>query len=277
MKPIKWTIAMSVLCLSESSYAWRLDLPGGGEWKGDDPGTVIQTAVTTVRNDPLKLIVNPGGYINQSGIPTQGDIVEFVVREPDKVIELVQNPSNWPYMPVASGMISGRNAVVTGGGKPIPQHIVSFLRRWYSDDLLNSIRWTSNWGPLQQSLQAAQMSFNPRTHAITLINAIVFRNDSAANDPSLWAHEMFHAQQYRDWGVFGFAKRWVDNSSDSGPVEGPAYARQEEAKNAVAGLTGNMGGRMDSHQDLVCKFVGAGGQTLLPWHRSHDVQVGLYA
>lgn len=234
------TFVLSAIC--QSAFGWRIDLPGGGEWRGDDPGQVVGGAVEAVRSDPTKVIVNPAGFINRSGIPTQGDFVEFVVREPDKVIELTQNPGNWPYVPVASAMVSGRNAVVTGGANRIPPQIASQLRRWYSDDLLNSIRWTTNWGPLQHTLQAAQMSFNPRTRAITLINAVVFRDDIAANDAVLWAHEVFHVQQYRDWGVFGFAKRWVENSSDTGPVEGPAYARQQEANDILAGVpsTGSM-------------------------------------
>jgi hypothetical protein len=219
------------LIFSNNAFAWRIDLPGGGEWKGDDPDVVVQSAVEKIRDDPTKLIVNPMGYINTTGIPTQGDIFEFVIKNPDKTIELIQNPGQWPYLPVAAGIIASRNAVIAGGAKPIPQHVRQNLRRWYSDELINSVRWTSNWSPIQNSLQAAQMSFNSNTLAIAVINAVVFRNDTLANDYVLWAHELYHIQQYRDWGVFGFAKNWVDNSSVTGPVEAPAYQRENEARN----------------------------------------------
>lgn len=212
-------------------------------------GTVIRAPVEIprqiierAREDPVKILVNPAGFINQSGVPTPGDFVEFVIKSPDKVVELIQNPGQWPYAPVAAAIISARNAVVTGGGRRIPPHVHVEMRRWYPDDLLNSVRWTTNWGPLRNTLQAAQMSFNPNTQAIALINAVVFRDDAVASDPVLWAHELYHIQQYRAWGVFGFAKRWVDNSSDGGPIEAPAYARGEEAKNVLAGVS-STGGR----------------------------------
>ncbi|MBV0882140.1 DUF4157 domain-containing protein [Noviherbaspirillum sp. L7-7A] len=202
------------------------------------PGKVGGEVVEKIKEDPVKFVVNPGGYINQSGIPTPGDFVEFIVKNPDKLIELVNNPGQWPYIPVAQGIISARNAVINGGGAPIPVHIKSFLQRWYPLDLINSVRWTSNWGPLNNSLQAAQMNFNSSTQAIALINAVVFRNAANSQDPALWAHEMYHINQYRQWGVFGFAQRWVDNSSVNGPVESPAYAREKEARAVLSQTAG---------------------------------------
>jgi hypothetical protein len=174
--------------------------------------------------------VNPTSLINQTGIPTQGDVFEFVIKSPEKVIELLNNPGQWPYVPVASAIISARNAVVSGGGRPIPNDIKVKMRRWYADDLINSVRWTDNWNPLRNSLQAAQMGMNGNTQAIALINAVVFRDARGAQDAVLWAHELYHVEQYQKWGVFGFAKNWVNNSSDTGPVESPAYAREQEAR-----------------------------------------------
>jgi hypothetical protein len=235
VRPFLFAIVF-IVGMHSSSLAWRLDLPGGGEWKGDDPQIVKETekAAKAVVNDPLKLIVNPTSFINTTGIPTPGDFMEYVVKNPDKAIELVQNPGNLPYVPVATAIISARNAVVTNGGQRIPDEIKVFLKRWYPVDLLESIRWTTNYNLVQNSLSAAQMGFNPDTQAITFINAIVFRSEESTRDPALWAHEVYHAEQYRRWGVFGFAKQWVDNSSTGGPVEGPAYARQREAQQVLA-------------------------------------------
>jgi hypothetical protein len=58
--------------------------------------------------------------------------------------------------------------------------------------------------------------------AITLIDVIVFRGPSEANDVALWAHELVHVDQYRDWGVRNFAIRYMRNHND---VEAPAYAK----------------------------------------------------
>ena len=217
-----------------NAFAFRIETPFG-DVKGHIPGEPKipppKELLNRVKSDPTKLLINPTGYINTTGIPTQGDFMEFVIKEPDKAVQLIANPGQWPYVPVANAMISGRNAVVAGGGERMPSHIRAQLLRWYPADLLDSVRWTSNWGLVQSTLQAAQMRFNDSTNAITLMNAVVFRNPGAANDPALWAHEVFHVQQYRQWGVFGFAKRWVDNSSVGGPVEAPAYARENEARN----------------------------------------------
>ena len=183
------------------------------------------------RSDPNSVIVNPDGQIDSSGNPTLGDVFEFIDRNPEKAMELLQDSGQWPYLTVAAGIIACHDAVIAnGGGRPLPAHLRKTLRRWYPDALLDSVRWTSVRGPIKQLLQDAQMNFEGDTLAITVMNAVIFRNDDLADNGALWAHELYHVQQYRQWGVFGFAKRWVDNPSVSGPVEAPAYAREAEAR-----------------------------------------------
>ncbi|MTV52648.1 eCIS core domain-containing protein [Pseudoduganella buxea] len=196
-----------------------------------DPGIYTEK----LKHDPIGAIVNPLGSYNPTGIPQPGDIMEFAVKNPDQVISLVQNPGQVLYTPVIASIISGRNAVLANDPRPIPDDIKRFLLRWHSRELIDSVRWTSNWSLVQNTLQTAQMRFNGRTQAIALINTVVFRDARAANDAALWAHEMVHVQQYRDWGVPRFAQTWVNHSSDAGPVEAPAYARGEEAESILAG------------------------------------------
>ncbi|MCM2567086.1 MULTISPECIES: eCIS core domain-containing protein [Janthinobacterium] len=201
-----------------------------------DPGKVTERGKT----DPIGTILNPLAPLNPTGIPTTGDIIEFVVKNPDTAIQLIQNPGQIPYTPVATAMVSARNAVVTSGNaNSMAPEIKAFLLRWHTPDLLDSVRWTSEWSALQNTLQAAQMQFNSNTRAITVLNAVIFRSDDDARDPALWAHEMLHVQQYKNWGVTGFAKQWVDNSSDGGPVEAPAYARENEARLLLSSHAGN--------------------------------------
>lgn len=177
-----------------------------------------------------RLIVNPDGHIDSAGTPTLGDIFEFIDKNPEKANTLIQDTGQWPYLTVAAGIIATHDAVMTSGGRPIPAHLRKTLRRWYSDDLLNAVRWTSIRGSIQKFLQDAQMNLDADTLAITVMNAVIFRNDDLANNGALWAHELYHVQQYREWGVFSFAKKWVDDASVSGPVEAPAYAREAEAR-----------------------------------------------
>lgn len=182
------------------------------------------------RENPNRLIVNPDGDVDSAGIPTLGDIFDFIDKNPDKAMSLIQDTGQWPYLTVAAGIIASHDAVMANGGRPIPAHLRKTLRRWYPDDMLNTVRWTSVHGPIKQFLQDAQMKLDADTLAITVMNAVIFRNDDLANDGALWAHELYHVQQYRQWGVFGFAKRWVVDSSVSGPIEAPAYAREAEAR-----------------------------------------------
>lgn len=58
--------------------------------------------------------------------------------------------------------------------------------------------------------------------AVTLIDVVVFRGPSEAADPSIWAHELTHIDQYRDWGVHSFAVQYARNWHS---VEDPAYAK----------------------------------------------------
>ena len=180
--------------------------------------------------DPSRLVVTPDGSIDSNGSPTLGDVFEFIDRNPDKAMELLQDSGQWPYLTVAAGIIATHDAVMAGGGRPIPAHLRKTLRRWYPDELLNAVRWIRIQEPILRFLQDANMNFGADTLAITVMNAVIFRSDDLANDGALWAHELYHVQQYRDWGVFGFAKKWVDNPSVSGPVEAPAYARQAQAR-----------------------------------------------
>jgi len=178
----------------------------------------------------LLLAVCGHGFADSAGTLAPGDIFEFIDKNPEKAMEMIQDSEQWPYLTVAAGIIAGHEAVVAGGARPVPAHLRKTLRRWYPEDLLNAVRWTSLRGSIKELLQDSRMNIDGDTLAITLIDAVVFRSDDLANDGALWAHELYHVQQYRQWGVFGFAKKWVDNPSLSGPVEAPAYAREAEAR-----------------------------------------------
>ena len=191
-----------------------------------DPGKIIEK----LKVDPVGALINPMGVYNPTGIPLPGDVAEFAIKNPDQAIGLISDPGRALYLPVVTAIIAGRNAVINGGGQLVPENIKPFLRHWYSPELINSVRWSSQWSLVNNTLQAAQMNINSDTRAISLINAVVFRNDAAAHDPALWAHEMVHIDQYRQWGVTDFARSWVNNSSEGGPVEAPAYARGAEAE-----------------------------------------------
>ena len=58
--------------------------------------------------------------------------------------------------------------------------------------------------------------------AVTLVDVVIFRGPSEASDPSRWAHELTHVDQYQAWGVHSFA---IQYARDHNSVEAPAYAK----------------------------------------------------
>lgn len=184
----------------------------------------------TIRQTPPRLFMTPDGSLDSVGVPTLKGIREFIDQHPEEVLDIIRNPGQWEYLAVATGIIAGRDIVREEGGQPIPAHLRKVLRRWYPDNLLDSVRWTTVRGSVRRYLQDSATKFYGDTLAVTLIDVVIFQNDRLAEDGALWAHELYHVQQYQKWGVFGFARRWVKNSSIDGPIEAPAYARQAESQ-----------------------------------------------
>lgn len=197
---------------AQAQISWRLELPWGGEWSGS--------------TDPTTLLVNPLSVINPTGIPATGDFIEIIARDPDQLVRLVTHPTDAPYYGVASYMLAARNAVLVKGGNRIPGNVRRALSPWYSDELLDSIRWSTEWNVVQNMPELLQFTGKPSIRAITFMNVIIFRNPDEVSDVTLWAHELYHARQYHEWGLVEFARQWTNNSQESGPVEGPAYEQE---------------------------------------------------
>src|ERR1700730_10164711 len=112
-----------------------------------------------------------------------------------------------------------RQNVINSGVRPIPSQIASQLSGFFSDDVINGVRYRSGWGN-ELALPASAFRFGD-AEAITLVDVVMFRNESdAQNDVKTWAHELTHVLQYRQWNVLDFAKRYV---KDYRGVEQEAY------------------------------------------------------
>ena len=216
-------LAFSSLTLfgSAASAQIRIELPILGE-------------INFQRPDLIKVATNPLGIINPTGIPSEGDFAEMIVRNPEAIITILSDPRYAAYYTVAKQITTARNSAIANGARPLPPHVRSALSSFYPPSLLDSVRWSTDWNIVQNTPATAMMFADHNVRAITYINAIVFRSGEEASDISLWAHEIYHAQQYKEWGVLEFAKQWTDNSSNSGPVEGPAYAKQAQVRSFLA-------------------------------------------
>ncbi|WP_191487795.1 DUF4157 domain-containing protein [Pseudomonas sp. FEN] len=130
---------------------------------------------------------------------------------------------------LALWLSQARAEAANAGTRPIPPHIREQLLRWYDPSVLDAARYNvSDNGQLNA---ATAMLQNPDIGAVTLIDIILFRDaQTAEQNVALWAHELKHVQQYRQWGVEGFAQRYTQ---DFNAVEAPAYAIQAEVRRSV--------------------------------------------
>ena len=119
-------------------------------------------------------------------------------------------------------LIESRNTAMRGGAQPIPTNIRQRLSGFFDDDLLNRVRFKVGDNGV---LNLANLSIRCKNvSAVTLIDVVVFRDENDAfNNDVLWAHEMHHVQQFRDWGTRDFAIRYL-RSWDG--VENDATSRE---------------------------------------------------
>jgi hypothetical protein len=109
---------------------------------------------------------------------------------------------------------------VRADAKPIPDEVKKELIPFYPEALLKDVRYTI--GDTTQAGLAGFAIRNGKAAAVTLIDTIVFKDESYVSSLALWAHEMHHIQQYSDWGLSGFAARYAFGWSE---VEAEASAR----------------------------------------------------
>lgn len=86
------------------------------------------------------------------------------------------------------------------GARPIPQNLRAVLTGYVPEQTLDRARYKiQDNGALNLANLTLRMGIGHVT-AITLDDLIVFRGPGEATDPTLWAHELFHVDQYRTWG-----------------------------------------------------------------------------
>ncbi|QXH49517.1 DUF4157 domain-containing protein [Pseudomonas fakonensis] len=117
-----------------------------------------------------------------------------------------------------------RDEANASGTQPIPLHIRAQLEPWYDFAVLDAARYRV--GNEQQISAANALLQNPDVNAVTLIDTVIFRRSTDAEDNvALWAHELKHVQQYQQLGVEEFARRYTRNYDE---LEAPAYKIEAE-------------------------------------------------
>ncbi|UXI70300.1 eCIS core domain-containing protein [Tahibacter amnicola] len=115
-----------------------------------------------------------------------------------------------------------RDDALRRGVQPIPHAIRRNLTGFVAEGLLNRVRYRVRGGG-DLTLQVNSIRYG-KAQAITLEYIVVFKevNDALYN-PTLWAHELSHVEQFQKWGIRDFAIRYLRNHHS---VEADAYAEQ---------------------------------------------------
>jgi hypothetical protein len=119
---------------------------------------------------------------------------------------------------LAGWIVSERDAAKAAGVDPVPEPIRAALTGYVPEAILDRVRWREGAGELSLPQNAIRFGHVP---AVTLDDVIVFQERRAAlEDPTLWAHELKHVMQFAEWGIDGFAERYL---ADYEAVEAEAW------------------------------------------------------
>jgi len=107
---------------------------------------------------------------------------------------------------LAAWIAAFRDAAIERGAEGIPAEIREGLSGFVPANVLGSVRWRID----REASVAGQSLFQlGAVRAVTLDNVILFADADEAADATLWAHELYHVMQYRQWGIEGFVARYL--------------------------------------------------------------------
>ncbi len=106
---------------------------------------------------------------------------------------------------------------------PLPDEVREAMLPFYPEELLEDVRYSV--GDTSPAGLAGFAIRNGNAAAVTLIDTVVFSDEGHVRNIALWAHELHHVQQYKDWGVAGFAARYAFGWNN---VEAEATARARD-------------------------------------------------
>lgn len=127
-------------------------------------------------------------------------------------------------LPLEQWFNASRGASINGAA-PIPWQIRQALDGFSDRDAMDRVRYRiQDDGAFNLAHIIEQWRLYDVT-AVTLIDVVVFRGPSEANEPCIWAHELTHVAQFRDWGVHSFA---ISYARDPNSAENDAYAKERD-------------------------------------------------
>ena len=138
------------------------------------------------------------------------------------IVKVIQEGIIETNAPILAGwIISSRNDAQRAGVKPLPTKLIRELAGFVPLRILRRARYRIGGGG-DLSLHKHSL----RRHCIPVVNlcygdrramaldyVIIFQSKEVTKDIKLWVHELRHIQQFDDWGIHDFAKRYIRNHS----------------------------------------------------------------
>ncbi len=141
----------------------------------------------------------------QSGVESIVQSKEVLTPSPS--LDAVNVAARSALAPILTAWIeSAHKAAIGYGVHEIPRSIREALTDHVPGETLDRVRWNIDDSVVSMQQLLFQIGHSP---AVTLDSVIVFASAEDAANVTLWAHEIFHVMQYRDWGVDGFAARYL--------------------------------------------------------------------
>lgn len=110
---------------------------------------------------------------------------------------------------LAQGIRFSRRQALREDVRDIPPNIRTVLEPYFDEEILAATRWTLAGQDLGAGSLLARWYYEEG--AVTLNDVIVFSGEDVARNVWLWAHELAHVEQYRRYGVDGFARRYAED------------------------------------------------------------------
>ena len=108
---------------------------------------------------------------------------------------------------LAAWITASRDSARAQDVESIPAAIRAALAGYVPEHVLDRVRWLEAGDELSLPQNVIRFGHVP---AMTLDDVVVFQERRAAlEDPKLWAHELKHVMQFEEWGVDGFARRYL--------------------------------------------------------------------
>lgn len=201
--------------------------PGGVFHPRDDGNILLPPTPQQARQRIEAIINNHPEFIQEQG----RILLEFTTSLTGNPIQDAQNTLatldrmrrgldavvNGPLL--GEWLIYSRNDARSTGFAPIPPHVKTALRGYYSDLLLDRVGYKVGQGG-EFNLASLSIKYGDAA-AVTLVDTIIFADEAGTNDIALWAHEMKHVEQFAAMGVYEFAERYIHSYTT---IENEAYA-----------------------------------------------------